>query len=151
MENQFSHIDNDGNAQMVNVGHKEVLLRKAIAKGSIMLRPETIQQIKNFNIKKGDVLTVAKIAGIQAAKQTAHIIPLCHPISFHYANIDFDIKQNSIEVTSTIECYAKTGVEMEALTAVSTALLTIYDMCKAVDKNMIITDIHLIEKQKQQQ
>lgn len=148
MSHDFSHIDSDGNAQMVNVGQKDIVHRKAVAKGIIKLNPQTIEQIKQFQIKKGDVLTVAKIAGIQAAKQTSLLIPMCHPINIHHAQIEFEINNNHIIATSTVECEAKTGVEMEALTATSVALLTIYDMCKAVDKNMVIENIHLVEKQK---
>ncbi len=148
MNHNFSHIDSEGNAQMVNVGTKDIVQRKAIAEGLIKLNPQTIEQIKKFQIKKGDVLTVAKIAGIQAAKQTSQLIPLCHPINIHHANIEFEIHNDHIMAKSIVECEAKTGVEMEALTAVSVALLTIYDMCKAVDKNMVIENIHLVEKQK---
>lgn len=143
---EFSHIDRDGNAKMVNVSSKTIQKRKAMAQGIIWLEPETIEQIKKIQIKKGDVLTVAKIAGIQAAKQTSFLIPLCHNININYAEIDFEVENNHIVAKSTIECEAKTGVEMEALTAVSIALLTIYDMCKAVDKNMKISDIHLVDK-----
>ncbi len=142
----FTHIDKDGHAQMVNVGNKTVQYRRAIAEGSIYLENETIQKIKQFEIKKGDVLTVAKIAGIQAAKQASSLIPLCHPLSLHLVQIDFEVTEQKIIVRSTVECEAKTGAEMEALTATSIALLTIYDMCKAIDKNMHIEEIRLVEK-----
>ncbi len=144
----FSHLDKEGNAQMVNVGQKAIQHRKAIAEGAIYLTKETIEKIKQFQIKKGDVLTVAKIAGIQAVKQTALLIPLCHPIAVHHIQIDFEILSNKIIARSTVECDAKTGVEMEALTAVSVSLLAIYDMCKAVDKSMHIEEIKLLEKTK---
>ncbi len=142
----FSHLDADGNARMVNVTEKKIQKRKAIAQGIIYMNEGTIEQIKKLQISKGDVLNVAKIAGIHAAKQTSFLIPLCHNININFADIEFEITENCIIVKSTIECDAKTGVEMEALTAVSVALLTIYDMCKAVDKKMKISEICLVEK-----
>ncbi len=142
----FSHLDGEGNAKMVNVASKKIQNRKATAQGTIWMKKETIEQIKKLQIKKGDVLTVAKIAGIQAAKQTSFLIPLCHPINIYFADIEFELAENNIIAKATVECNAKTGVEMEALTAVSVALLTIYDMCKAVDKSMKISDIFLVEK-----
>ncbi len=148
MENQFSHINKDGKAQMVNVGNKEVVHRVAVAEGVIELQKETLEKIKQFEIKKGDVLTVAQIAGIQAAKQTSSLIPLCHPLILNQIEVRFEYVKNGIKATAQVECDAKTGVEMEALTAVSVALLAIYDMCKAVDKSMILKDIHLLEKTK---
>jgi cyclic pyranopterin phosphate synthase len=148
MAEEFSHIDSEGNAQMVNVGHKEIVHRKAVAEGIIVLQKETLAKVKQFQIKKGDVLTVAQIAGIQAAKQTANLIPLCHPLPLYYIQLSFEFIEEGIKAISRVECDAKTGVEMEALTAVSIALLTIYDMCKAVDKNMMLKDIHLVEKTK---
>lgn len=148
MENQFSHINQDGKAQMVNVGNKEIVHRVAVAEGVIALQQETLEKIKQFEIKKGDVLTVAQIAGIQAAKQTASLIPLCHPLILNHIEVRFEYVENGIKATAHVECDAKTGVEMEALTAVSVALLAIYDMCKAVDKSMILKDIHLLEKTK---
>ncbi len=148
MENHFSHIDQDGNAKMVNVGDKDVVHRKALAEGIIFLQPTTLEKIKQFEIKKGDVLTVAQIAGIQAAKQTAHLIPLCHPLQLNHIEVNFEILDNGIKAISSTECDGKTGVEMEALTAVSVALLAIYDMCKAVDKTMVLSEIKLLNKTK---
>ena len=144
----LSHIDKDGNAKMVDVSKKSNTERVAIASGFIRIKKETINLIKNSGLKKGDVLTVAKIAGIQAAKNTSSLIPLCHNINLNKIDIKFNI--NSIEkkiyCKSTINCIGKTGAEMEALSAVSVALLTIYDMCKASDKNMTISEINLLEK-----
>jgi len=148
MKLEFSHIDHEGKAQMVNVGNKEIVHREAIAEGVIELQKNTLEMIKQFEIKKGDVLTVAQIAGIQAAKQTSALIPLCHPLLLNHIEVKFEILENGIKAQSNVKCDGKTGVEMEALTAVSVALLTIYDMCKAVDKTMIIKDIHLVEKKK---
>lgn len=148
MKKKFSHIDEEGNAKMVDVGNKEIVHRKAIAVGIIQLQPETIDLLKNKALKKGDVLTVAKIAGIQAAKITSTLIPLCHQINLSNVDISFTTNKVGVEVKSTVSCYSKTGVEMEALTAVTVALLTIYDMCKAVDKEMYIQDVKLVEKTK---
>jgi len=148
MELEFSHIDHDGKAQMVNVTNKDITHREAIAEGMIELQKHTLEMIKQFEIKKGDVLTVAQIAGIQAAKQTAALIPLCHPLLLNHIEVKFEILDNAIKAQSNVKCDGKTGVEMEALTAVTVSLLTIYDMCKAVDKTMIIKDIHLKEKNK---
>lgn len=146
MEHQFSHIDQDGKARMVNVGNKDIVHRQAIAEGIIILQKSTLEMIKQFEIKKGDVLTVAQIAGIQAAKQTSSLIPLCHPLLLNQVEVKFEFLENGIKAQSSVKCDGKTGVEMEALTAVSVALLAIYDMCKAVDKNMIISEIKLKEK-----
>ncbi|MFO7807039.1 MAG: cyclic pyranopterin monophosphate synthase MoaC [Candidatus Moraniibacteriota bacterium] len=148
----FSHIDKDGKANMVDVGSKAVQQRTATASGFITLEPDTLSLIKENQIKKGDVLTVAEIAGIQAAKQTSALIPLCHPLQITKADVTTEIvdeKNNQgVRVKARVKCNGQTGVEMEALTAVSTALLTIYDMCKAVDKQMTITNIRLLEKEK---
>ena len=146
MEKNFTHLDNEGNAKMVNVGNKPIQKRIARAKGTIYLNSFTIEKIKSLEIKKGDVFTVAKIAGIQAAKQTANLIPLCHTLTINYVDVDFKVFESQIDVEVTVECDAKTGAEMEALTAVSVTLLTIYDMCKAIDKDMKISNIHLLEK-----
>lgn len=148
MKKKLSHIDENGNAKMVDVVDKTIQLRIASASGSILLSNETLQLISQNNIAKGDVITVAKIAGIQAAKRTADLIPLCHPLALSKVDLQFNIKDNSIEVISEVKCEGKTGVEMEALTAVNVALLTIYDMCKAVDKNMIFENIKLLNKEK---
>tara|TARA_B100000767_G_scaffold262834_1_gene275924 strand:- start:1221 stop:1694 length:474 start_codon:yes stop_codon:yes gene_type:complete len=144
----LTHIDKDGNAKMVDVSKKSDSNRIAIASGLIELNNATIRLIEVGNLKKGDVLTVAKIAGIQASKKTSSLIPLCHNINLDSINIEFRIsnKENKIYCQSTVGCSGKTGVEMEALTAVSIALLTIYDMCKASDKNMVISEIKLLEK-----
>ena len=146
--NKLSHIDEKGKAIMVDVGSKTPQLRIAKANGFIALQKETIALIKNNMIKKGDVLTVAEIAGIQAAKQTFALIPLCHSLTLTKVDVKTIINTNCVKVSSEVKCIGQTGVEMEALTAVSVALLTIYDMCKAVDKNMIIGEIKLIEKTK---
>jgi cyclic pyranopterin phosphate synthase len=144
----LTHIDKDGNAKMVDISKKNNSNRVAIAYGFIELNNATIDLIKVGNLKKGDVLTVAKIAGIQASKKTSSLIPLCHNINLDSINIEFRIsnKENKIYCQSTVGCSGKTGVEMEALTAVSIALLTIYDMCKSSDKNMVISEIKLVEK-----
>ena len=149
MSDTLSHINEKGKASMVNVGDKPVQKRKALAKGFIRLQPKTIDLIKDNEIKKGDVLTVAEIAGIQAAKQTQLLIPLCHTLLLDKVEVCCALQDAGVEVSSTVYCTGKTGVEMEALTAVSVALLTIYDMCKAVDKEMEIGDVKLIEKTKE--
>jgi cyclic pyranopterin monophosphate synthase len=146
--NKFSHLDSKGNAKMVDVSAKGKQLRIAIAQGEIQLQATTIQKIIDNNIEKGNIIAVAKIAGIQAAKQTPNLIPLCHNIAMSQINIEFDIKTTSIICQSEAKAIDVTGVEMEALTAVSVALLTIYDMCKAVDKTMKINNIELLDKQK---
>ena len=148
MSSSFSHLDDQGKAQMVDVTQKPMQQREASAKGFIFLKPETLDLIKQQLIKKGDVITVAEIAGIQAAKKTHELIPLCHPLSLTKIDVKASILENGIEVTSLVKCVGQTGVEMEALTAVSVALLTIYDMCKAVDDSMVISDISLIYKTK---
>jgi cyclic pyranopterin phosphate synthase len=145
----LSHTDKEGRARMVDVGGKETQKRKAIAAGFIQLQPETVQLVLENQIKKGDVITVAEIAGIQAAKRTYELIPLCHSLSLTKVLVNCSLNENGVEVTSEVRCNGQTGVEMEALTAVSTALLTIYDMCKAVDKEMVIENIRLIEKTKE--
>jgi cyclic pyranopterin phosphate synthase len=144
----FSHVDKKGRANMVDVGHKPAQLRFAKASGFINLSKETIVLIKENDIKKGDVLKLAEIAGIQAAKKTSDLIPLCHPLQITKIDVKTSIEKAGVKITSEIKCIGQTGVEMEALTAVSVALLTIYDMCKAVDKQMIIGNIKLIEKTK---
>ena len=148
MEN-FSHVDNNGAASMVDVGQKTPQKRIATAAGQIALSPKTIELIKQNQIKKGDVLTVAQIAGIASAKQTPHLIPLCHPLLLEKIDVQLTIEEDFVKAVATVHCTGKTGVEMEALTAVSVALLTVYDMCKAVDKNMKISKIELLEKVKQ--
>ncbi|MEM7070686.1 MAG: cyclic pyranopterin monophosphate synthase MoaC [Pseudomonadota bacterium] len=149
MQNQFTHIDHDGNARMVNISDKTQSKRKAIARAFIHMREPTLKAIdqKKHN-KKGDVLAIAQIAGIMAAKQTGQLIPLCHPLGLENVELKFKIdpKRCGIYVESTCINEGKTGVEMEAMTAVSVACLTIYDMCKALDRSMRIEDIELIHK-----
>lgn len=142
----LTHTDSEGRARMVNVGHKEVQFREARATGFITLSGETIDLIRKNLMKKGDVLTVAELAGIQAAKQTSALIPLAHNIVLDKAGVIASIETGGIRVSSEVHCAGRTGVEMEALMAVSVALLTIYDMCKAVDTGMVLGDIRLIEK-----
>jgi cyclic pyranopterin phosphate synthase len=145
---RLTHIAADGRAQMVDVSDKPLSARKAVAAGKIRLRPETIDLISANEIAKGDVFATARIAGIQAAKQTAGLIPLCHTLPLSEVKIDIVTSNNAAEVTCTARTVAPTGVEMEALTGVAVALLTIYDMCKAVDKEMQIFDVRLMEKTK---
>jgi cyclic pyranopterin phosphate synthase len=145
---RLSHIGADGRAQMVDVSAKPVSVRRAIASGKIRLRPETIELINKNQIAKGNVLATARIAGIQAAKQTAQLIPLCHTLPLGEVTIDLVTSRDGVEVNCTARTVAQTGVEMEALTGVAVALLTIYDMCKAVDKKMQISDIELLHKSK---
>ena len=145
---EFSHVDEDGRASMVDVGSKPAQRRTARASGRIDLAPETVALIKENNIKKGDVLGVAEVAGIQAAKKTSELIPLCHPLQISHIKVNARVDDGGVFVTGTAGCVDRTGVEMEALTAVCVALLTVYDMCKAVDKNMKIRDVVLEEKQK---
>ncbi|MFZ5429993.1 MAG: cyclic pyranopterin monophosphate synthase MoaC [Bacteroidota bacterium] len=149
MSEKFSHVNEKGEARMVDVGHKPDQVRSATASGKIFLKEKTLQLIRNNSIEKGDIFPVARIAGIQAAKQTASLIPLCHTLLLNSVSVDFCMEPDGIRVTATTRCTGKTGVEMEALTAASVALLTIYDMCKAVDNRMIIGEIKLLEKIKQ--
>jgi cyclic pyranopterin monophosphate synthase len=149
MSDKFSHIDNSGKAKMVDIGNKPVQQRTAIAEGIIKLSGNTVKLIQENGLAKGDVLSVARIAGIQAAKKTPDLIPLCHTLLLNQVDVQFAIFDSSIMVTSSVKCEGKTGVEMEALTAVSVSLLTIYDMCKAVDKNMELSAIRLVSKVKE--
>jgi cyclic pyranopterin phosphate synthase len=146
---QFTHIDDQGRANMVDVGNKKPMRRRAVAKGTIFLSAATLNLVRQNQIKKGDVLTVAQIAGIQAAKNTASLIPLCHPLAIDKIDVKMEITPQGVTAQSEVRCIGRTGVEMEALTAVSVALLTVYDMCKAVDKNMRMGEIELIEKVKE--
>lgn len=148
MGDKLTHFDKDGNAVMVDVTKKEKTERIAIATGKVKASKETITLIKNGEIGKGDVLGVARVAGIMAMKKTSDLIPMCHPIMINGCSIDFEIDEENSEIiiTGTSKIFEKTGVEMEALTGVSVAALTIYDMCKAVDKRMVIDDIHLVKK-----
>src|SRR5947209_421406 len=145
---RLTHIGRDGRAQMVDVSAKSMSKRRAVAAGKIRLRRETLDLIKNDRIAKGNVFATARIAGIQAAKQTAQLIPLCHTLPLSEVKIDIVAASDGAEATCTAKTVAQTGVEMEALTGVAVALLTIYDMCKAVDKEMRIADIHLVRKTK---
>ena len=143
---EFTHFNEHGRAHMVEVGEKEDTKRTAIARGRIKMKKETVEKIKEGLIKKGDVLSVAQIGGIMGAKKTSELIPMCHNIFLTGADIRFNVMDETIEVEAEVKTTGKTGVEMEALTAVSIACLTIYDMCKAVDKDMVIEDIKLIKK-----
>ncbi len=143
---EFTHFDKKGNAIMVDVSEKQVTSRTAIAQGYIQVNEEIIQSIQNSTNAKGDVLQVARIAGIMATKKTSELIPLCHGLNLTKVSVDFEIKDDKIYAYCTVKCDGKTGVEMEALTGVNIALLTIYDMCKAISKSMVISDIHLVSK-----
>lgn len=144
----FSHLTASGEARMVNVGAKPDQQRRAVAEGRVRCNKATIALLKKRALPKGDVLAVAKIAGIQAAKATSTLIPLCHPLPLHHVDVIFKIKPDAVEIRAEAETTGKTGVEMEALTAVSVAALAIYDMCKAVDKTMRIDAVSVVEKTK---
>jgi cyclic pyranopterin monophosphate synthase len=146
---KLSHTDDKGKANMVDVGHKPDQIRIAKAEGKILLSPEIIKLIRENQMKKGDVLTIAEIAGIQGGKKTSELIPLCHPLQISKLEVRATLSENGVTVNSLAKCIGKTGIEMEAITAVSVALITIYDMCKAVDKNMVIGEIRLVEKLKE--
>ncbi|MDM8142391.1 cyclic pyranopterin monophosphate synthase MoaC [Megamonas hypermegale] len=145
----FNHFNSEGNAVMVDVGDKKITTRIAVAEGSIKVNSEVFYAVKNNTAKKGDVLAVARIAAIMAAKKTSDIIPLCHPLFITKAAVDFTLNETDLTITATaqVKVNGKTGVEMEALHAVSAALLTIYDMCKALDRSMEIQNIHLLHKE----
>ena len=147
---RLTHIDARGEASMVDVSAKPMMFREAVAQGEIRLQEETIRLVESHEIAKGNVLAAARVAGIQAAKKTGELIPLCHPLPITHCEVNFDIPESRdrITITGSAKIAAQTGVEMEALTAVSVAALTIYDMCKAVDKVMRITDIKLVSKTK---
>lgn len=142
----LTHLDDDGAARMVDVGGKQVTRRIAVASGRITMSADALAAIKDGLVKKGDVLATARIAGIMAAKRTGELIPLCHPLGLDSVSIDFAFEDEAIQVTSTAAISAKTGVEMEAITATSVALLTIYDMAKAIDKGMVIGNVRVIAK-----
>ena len=146
--NKFTHFDEEGKARMVDVSDKPVTAREAVARGLVSMKKSTLELIQNGEVSKGDVLGVARVAGIMAAKNTPWLIPMCHPLNIASVEIDFDmdLKNSKIYIESRVKVSGSTGVEMEALTAVSIAALTIYDMCKAVDRGMIISDIMLLEK-----
>ena len=145
---KFSHLDAEGRATMVDVGHKPPQLRIAVAEGAVTCQPATLAALRAKKLPKGDVFTVAKIAAIQAAKRVDELIPLCHSLPLEAVDVHFFLRQNSVHITAEARTTAKTGVEMEALTAVSVAALTIYDMCKAVDKTMTIEGVRLLSKTK---
>ena len=143
---ELSHINNEGRARMVDVTDKPVTCRTATAAATVNVNPDTRALIRTGGIKKGDVLAVAQVAGVMAAKKTSDLIPMCHPLALTSVDIHFALSDTSIQIQATVKCRGVTGVEMEALTGVSVALLTFYDMCKAIDKRMLISDIHLVSK-----
>lgn len=144
----FTHFNEQGRAKMVDVGEKDITKRSATAAARVLVSPETFERIKTGGMKKGDVLTVAQIAGVMGAKRTPDLIPMCHPIQITGIDLDLSLDETrfSVEIYATVSCTGRTGVEMEALTAASTAALTVYDMCKAVQKDIVISDIRLIQK-----
>ena len=142
----FTHLDPQGRARMVDVTQKEATHRRAIAKGRVLMTAETASAVARGAISKGDVLSVARVAGIQAAKRTSELIPLCHPLLIGAVNVNFEIGESHIDIEASVDTVGMTGVEMEALTACSVAALTIYDMCKSLDKSMTISDVALWEK-----
>lgn len=147
MTDELTHLNSNGQARMVDVGQKTDTRREAVAKGRVKMKPETLELIKTAGLKKGDVLAVARVAGIMAAKKTPDLIPLCHTILVDEISIDFDLSgEDSVGITATARCSGKTGVEMEAMVAVSLAALTIYDMAKSVDRGMTISEIYLESK-----
>ena len=147
-ELHLTHLDDQGNAKMVDVGDKDVTSREAVARGHVSIQPETLRLIKEGLMKKGDVLTIAQLAGIMGAKKTSELIPLCHPLPLDRVDVDLELdeKEGRINITATAKTTARTGVEMEALTAVSVAALTLYDMCKSVDREMRIEAVRLVKK-----
>ncbi|MGD1087889.1 MAG: cyclic pyranopterin monophosphate synthase MoaC [Verrucomicrobiota bacterium] len=149
MKKNFSHLNTSGGARIVNVGHKPIQRRRAVAEGKLICAPATIRALKENALPKGDVLTVAQIAGIQAAKRTSELIPLCHPLLLNHVEVNFKVRRAAVEIFCTAETNAQTGVEMEALTGVSAAALTLYDMCKAVDKTMRIEGVRVVKKIKE--
>ena len=148
MSKQLTHLDEDGHARMVDVGAKDATVRIAIARGSVLMKSETLQLIIEGNMKKGDVLGIAEVAGVMAAKKTSDLIPLCHPLMLNQVKVVCtpNTDTNCVDIEATVRLTGKTGVEMEALTAVSVAGLTIYDMAKAVDREMRITDVRVVRK-----
>lgn len=149
MSGKLTHLDEQGRASMVDVGDKDVTQRVAVARGAVYMQPETLQLIVEGNVKKGDVLTIAQLAGIMAAKRTSELIPLCHPLLLNKVDVVClpDVEECCVNIEATVRVSGKTGVEMEALTAVSIAGLTIYDMAKAVDRTMVLGDVRLIYKE----
>jgi len=147
---EFSHLDRDGSARMVDVGAKVVVRRTATAGGYVLMSPETVDLLREKALPKGDALNTARIAGVMAAKRTPDLIPLCHGLNLTAVDIEFEVAEDRVGIIATARVSDRTGVEMEALTAVSVAALTIYDMCKAVDKGMVIGEIKLLEKTKEE-
>ena len=147
-ELHLTHLDDQGNAKMVDVGDKDITSREAVARGHVSIEPETLRLIKEGLMKKGDVLTIAQLAGIMGAKKTSELIPLCHPLPLDRVDVDLELdeKEGRINITATAKTTGRTGVEMEALTAVSVAALTLYDMCKSVDRGMRIEAVRLVKK-----
>ncbi|MDH4101502.1 MAG: cyclic pyranopterin monophosphate synthase MoaC [Nitrospirota bacterium] len=148
VEPKLTHFDEEGRSRMVDVSAKAETVREATAGGTVFMKPETLELILNRQVSKGDVLGVARVAGIMAAKQTSNLIPMCHPLNITAVEIEFtpDKERSAIDIAATVRIAGKTGVEMEALTAVSVAALTIYDMCKAAEKGMVISDVRLLKK-----
>ena len=145
---ELSHLDEQGKARMVDVSAKERVRRTARAAGMILMQPETLRLMREGLLKKGDAFAVARVAGIAAAKRTSDLIPLCHNLRIDHVSVDLALEETGVRIAASAVCTESTGIEMEALTAVSVAALTLYDMCKAVDKEMRIADIHLVEKTK---
>ncbi len=145
---EFTHFNDEGRARMVDVGEKGITRRRAVAAGRVLVNAQTLSLIRSGGMKKGDVLTVAQVAGIMGAKHTPDLIPMCHPVAMDGIDLSLSLDESrcSVEITATVTCDGRTGVEMEALTAVSAAALTVYDMCKAVQKDMVIADVRLLEK-----
>lgn len=145
---KLTHLDEKGKAVMVDVGKKATTMREAVAEGSVYMKKETLELIRDGTVPKGDVASVARLAGIMAAKKTPELIPLCHPLGITYVEVELQLKpkEQRVYIRSKVRCSGQTGVEMEALTAVSVAALTVYDMCKAVDKEMAISDVVVVEK-----
>ena len=151
MTDEFSHIAEDGSVRMVDVSSKPVTKRVATAEALIALKPETIAKIESSQVAKGNVLATARIAAIQAVKRTGELIPLCHPLPVHHAQVEFENRREGIRIECRVTTAAQTGVEMEALTGATIAALTIYDMCKAIDKGMVISAVRLVSKSKESQ
>ena len=147
-EQDFTHFDESGRARMVDVGDKDITKRTAVASGRVLVNPDTFELIRSGGMKKGDVMATAQIAGIMGAKRTPDLIPMCHPLFLSGIRLDLSLNEedHAVEIRAEVSCQGRTGVEMEALTAVSTAALTVYDMCKAVQRDMEITDIRLVQK-----
>ena len=146
MSQSFTHLDESGKASMVDVSEKAVTHREAVAEGKLYMHADTVAAVKNQSLKKGDVLAVARIAGIQGAKRCSDLIPLCHPLALSKVDLQFDIEEDGIRVKCLCKLSGQTGVEMEALCGVNVAMLTLYDMCKAIDKNMVLSDTKVLKK-----